>query len=439
MSVYGGLLSEQTMRRPFRFFWETRRADLEQTPQRRHRSREPLHTVLHRRHMNPISVADLNDFVESVNPQRSVLGVAVVGASDMTAEERADAATYFEAVGPDGAAWMEELILKAAPASMKAGSAVTSKTPIKTRQTSDCTAHTSTTADDWLTSRSSSSLDQAASACVDESSQQTRKNDGAQITSTAEVAWPAFASCGAGKVARSRKRKQSRVTLHDAAAHPAEQTDAGNLMCRPRNSHTHGSTLQRSTSTRAHAELRNRSAHLDRGTASSVDSTRVLHASRTTASAPAERSKKRSGTANKESDEATIVFTDICVASLPDSVVTAFAGAFQPEQCGVVVNAVLPRRTRQHGARAAAVDQARGHLQSSVTLSSIAAHALSIVTAAAQGHAQSTLDRAVVLKADAADNEVQQYAYEAKNCQRPRFRRRTSLEVYGRSVYEKAK
>lgn len=385
MSVYGGtVFSEQTMRRPLRLFQPTNPtpdpfiADTPPQPSTPHYyTPEPTQAVLQRHHVNPIPLSSAQAYAVKAGPRRAVLGVAVLDADDITAEERADAATYFEAVGPDGAAWMEDYCPSHRPDGEKekgkASLLIKSQAAEETSVSVKCRS--------------------PSASCP------RNVNDAeAPATPTDAPELPAFASCGAAKVSRRRTR-QSRQTSDIFSASSRQNT----AVAVPKGaSSAHGgaekasplSPLKASSSTHARAR-------------------RVQH--------------KR--------DEATIVFSDTCVAALPLSVVTAFTDAFQPEQRGVTVRAVLPSR----GFGVTGDAQLRTGLNSlraspANVVDSIAAHALAVVNTA-HCATQRVLDRAVVLGTDGADTHVQQCAREAKASQRPRFRRRNSLEVYGRSCY----
>lgn len=386
------------MRRPLRFlqsfpapFTEALEAPAQTEPVHYYSMPEPMEAVLQRHHVNPIPLSRAQAFATTAGPRRAVLGVAVLDVHDITPEERADAATYFEAVGPDGAAWMENFCAVA-------------PTPEKT----------SPLGRGWESRQVSTTASSGMGMAGREGSEgPTPPFSPSSVSSPlSEAELPSFASCGAAKVARRRARKVrvASKTAPVAASPPtSEQAD--------RRSRQHHSASHRSKSVTFTLPVQ---------TQKKADTPQTP-----SPTSPAHVHSRRS---LRRTDEATIVFSDSCVATLPLSVVTAFTDAFQPEQRGVVVRALLPSRGVAQRDRRTTGSHAFAHATPSEVVDSIAAHALAVVNAA-QLTTQRVLDRALVLGTDGADTYAQQCAREAKASQRPRFRRRSSMEVYGSSLY----
>jgi hypothetical protein len=427
MSVYAtGMLSEQNMRRPLRFLSRSRTAGAAQvdavvSPQRRrHPSPETTRAVVHRHHVNPISVSCIQALVESTHKDNTVLGVAVLKVDDITPEERVDAATYFEAVGPDGAPWMESLVPPPPPPRCSCDD--------ETRPTVRKTSR--------ATSRDMLSLREVSHQHVDDDDGGGCRGANGIPEAVVKHKWPAFASCGAAKVARPRAKKARSAPRRAVAVAPPTTTAASRQPVRHQ---------PRAPATHPTREGRRHPSHPSQQLPACVYCAPVAEISASRPNTGAGGATHRSGESGKgRKDEAAIVFSDVCMAALPDSAVTAFASAFQAGSRGVVVKTVLPHPGNPRTALTRTVAPSRGHhnrgtsSSSSAVMSAIAAHALFVVNAASatnHGPLRSTLDQAVVLRADVAEEHIQRYAHEAKMCQRPRFRRRTSVEVYGSGYY----
>ncbi|KPA78751.1 hypothetical protein ABB37_05869 [Leptomonas pyrrhocoris] len=394
------------MRNPLRFVQHARAtAEDEYQHQQQQHIAELMRVEVDRHQLNFISASRIQAFVKSRSSLRTVLGVAVLSAEDITAEEHANVAVYFEAVAPDGTAWMEGL---AAPSPLSSPLSSPSSQRGETRQGTAAkrpdVGHepdASKAADTWWTLRPSSAA----------SSRRTRNTEGGSKTEakTASAAFPTFASYGAANVTRRRKRT-ARVSSHKTLARQTSE-DALNRRVR-RNGRAPSAvhpTEQDGDSHQLRAVTTQKAAHIIK------------------------QSTKREARV----DEATIVFTDPCVAALPGSDLAAFTKTLQNVQKNVVVRAIFPDYGDPHTALSRNTDPFRARRTPSTGMSEIAAHVLSAISAA-QGVARRTLDQAVVLRTAAVDEHVQQCVQEAKVSQRPRFRRRTSLEVYGRGSYTTA-